>query len=156
MTTKTLVCRVPHRVGTTADMLKAIREALDITQSELAAHLKVSLHSVFCYETNRRIPKANVLPKIWRLLNDGIQAITKTAGMGRIPTDIFSPEAMEQYESCPEIAEQLDKKLCALNALPTSKGTAKRHAVILKKMIENQMAFLGLLQRIKAQITKGS
>lgn len=156
MTTKTLVCKVPHKVRTFAEAIKVIREMLGITQGELAVPLGLSLHSIMCYETNRRTPKANVLPKIWRLLNEKIQAITKSSGMDRIPTDIFSPEAMEQYESCQEIAEELDAKLRTLDILPASNNAAKRRAVILKKMIENQMVFFGLLQRIKAQITKGS
>jgi len=155
MYTKTQVCKVPCRVGTFAEALKTIRGMLGITQGKLAAYLGVHVYSIKRYESNKRNASAKILPKIWLLLNKKIQAIAKSPGMDRIPTDLFSPEAMEQYEACPEIAEQLDKKLCALNVLPTSKSTVKRRVVVLKKMIENQLCFLGLLQRIKAQITKG-
>ena len=55
--------------------IKKYRESLNLTQEDLANKLKVSRTSVAMWETNKAFPRADLLPKISKILNCNIKEI---------------------------------------------------------------------------------
>ena len=59
--------------------LKTMREAVNITQAELAKTLGLKQSSVAMWETGKSVPKTTDLPKLAKVLNVSVECVCNVA-----------------------------------------------------------------------------
>jgi len=134
--------------------LRRIRNGLDMTQKGLAKHLHISLITLKRYEGDKRPYTTAVLPKLHELLEERTFSIYRCFPGQKVPLNVFSEEAREQFEGTLDEIGELNRKIDnGLSKKPNQENADKLwddYEIIVQK----QSIFLSLLLRAAIRCCK--